>query len=286
MDFRGACCLAAVLCMVAAAVVRAEDCPGHPGALGTERVLYVDPTDHPLIGSIQYRETLPLADHEIVLTFDDGPTSTNTARILDILRAECIKATFFSVGSMAHRAPALLRRAYDEGHSIGSHSQNHPLNLSHLPPDAAWREIEDGIASVTKALGPGRAIAPFVRFPALNRTNDLEAHSLAGGLMVWSADIYADDWMHITPEEVARRPLERLAQTGKGVVLFHDIQARTVAAMPAFIEGLKQNGFKVVHVAASNAGQPKTVTASAQWHGLDRTLLALPAKMQPVHHGN
>lgn len=190
------------------------------------------------------------------------------------------------MGSMAQRAPALVRPAYDEGHSIGSHSQSHPLNLSHMPPEAAWREIEDGIASVTKALGPGRAIAPFVRFPALNRTSDLELQSLASGLMVWSTDIYADDWMHITPEEVARRPLERLAQAGKGVVLFHDIQARTVAAMPAFIEGLKQNGFKVVHVAAAGAGRSKTVTASAQWHGIDHSLLALPAKMQPVHPGN
>jgi peptidoglycan-N-acetylglucosamine deacetylase len=272
-----------LLCALATPSAAAAECPGHPDALGTARVLYVDPADHPLIGSIQYRETLPLADHEVVLSFDDGPSSQNTPRVLDILRSECVRATFFSVGAMAHNAPAILRRAYDEGHSIGSHSQNHPLNLPHLPPDVAWKEMEDGIASVTRALGTGRTIAPFLRFPALNRTSDLELKALASGLMVWSADIYADDWLLITPEEVARRPLERLRNAGKGIVLFHDIHARTVAALPAFLAGLKRDGFKIVHVAPAGGTRSKTVTASAQWHALDRSLLGLPANMQAMH---
>src|ERR1700759_3344425 len=51
----------------------AGDCPGHPDALGTSRTLVVDPREHPRIGTMQYLQTLPLADHEVVLTFDDGP---------------------------------------------------------------------------------------------------------------------------------------------------------------------------------------------------------------------
>jgi peptidoglycan/xylan/chitin deacetylase (PgdA/CDA1 family) len=266
----------------AAATASAGDCPGHPGALGTSRVLYVDPADHPLIGSIQYRETLPLADHEVVLTFDDGPSVTNTARVLAILSAECVKATFFAVGAMAQHAPALLRRAYDEGHTIGSHSQTHPLNLSHIPPQAAWQEMTDGIAALTAALGKGRQLAPFLRFPALNRTSDLEVKAMAAGQMVWSADVYADDWLHITPEEVARRPLERLAQAGRGILLLHDIQGRTVAALPHILAGLKQGGFKVVHVAPAGGGASKTATKAGDWHALDRSLLGLPAHMQPA----
>lgn len=103
----------------AVTIVQASECP-RVDALGTSRVLYVDPAEHPLIGSIQYRETLPLAEHEVVLTFDDGPSSPNTLHVLDILRSECVLATFFSVGAMAHNGGAILRRAYDEGHSIGS----------------------------------------------------------------------------------------------------------------------------------------------------------------------
>ena len=77
------------------------DCKGKPDALGVSRIIAVDPTEHPRIGTMQYPETLPLADHEVVLTFDDGPSPRYTDRILEILAAECVKATFFMVGEMA-----------------------------------------------------------------------------------------------------------------------------------------------------------------------------------------
>src|SRR5437763_4521306 len=72
----------------------AADCAGNPGALGTSRTIVVDPTEHPLLGMANYRESLPLEDHEIVLTFDDGPLPPHTGRILDILASECVKVTF------------------------------------------------------------------------------------------------------------------------------------------------------------------------------------------------
>src|SRR5918911_227259 len=74
----------------------AADC--RPDALGTSRTLVVDAKEHPLIGSMQYRETLPLDDGEVVLTFDDGPLPKNSYQVLDILAAQCVKATFFLVG--------------------------------------------------------------------------------------------------------------------------------------------------------------------------------------------
>jgi peptidoglycan-N-acetylglucosamine deacetylase len=279
----GACLLIAC---AAASPSAASECPGRPDALGTSRVLYVDPAEHPVVGSVQYRETLPLADHEVVITFDDGPSRSDTPKILDELRAECVKATFFMVGSMAQNAPAVVKRVYDEGHSIGTHSQHHPLHLSHFSPAAAWTEMATGIASVTKALGEGRTVSPFMRFPALDRTHSLERKAISQGLMIWSADIYADDWMHISPEEVTRRPLERLERAGRGILLFHDIHARTVAALPAFLKGLKERGFKVVHVAPAVAGHPRTVTAAAQWQALDRDLLGTPKHMRQLHSRN
>lgn len=260
------------------AAALASECT-NPDALGTSRVLYVDPTEHPRIGSFQYRETLPLADHEVVLTFDDGPLPPHTGRILDTLLAECVRATFFSVGSMARNRPALLQRAYDEGHSIGSHSQNHPLNLSRLSKTAAWTEMENGSLSVAEALGPTRLAAPFMRFPGLSRTGALEASAKADGQMIWSADIYAYDWTRISPEEVVRRPIEKLEAVGRGIVLFHDIQPRTVSALPVFLRELKQRGFKVVHVAPAWPAQAKSETMSSQWRAIDRSLLAMPVKM-------
>ncbi|MGB6400909.1 MAG: polysaccharide deacetylase family protein, partial [Bradyrhizobium sp.] len=70
----------------------AADCPGHPDAIGTSRTLVVDPREHPRIGTMQYPETLPLRDHEVVLSFDDGPLPRNSNQILAILAAQCIKA--------------------------------------------------------------------------------------------------------------------------------------------------------------------------------------------------
>src|SRR5215510_2733861 len=103
----------------------AADCPGHPDALGTSRTIVVDPREHQRIGTMQYRETLPLADHEVVLTFDDGPLPKYSNQVLQILANECIKATFFLIGSQARANPEGVRKLVAAGHTIGSHSQNH-----------------------------------------------------------------------------------------------------------------------------------------------------------------
>src|SRR5256885_6771342 len=87
---RARCWTASVLALLAGIASKpaiAADCPGHPDALGTSRTLVVDPTAHPLIGTMQYRETLPLDDGEVVLTFDDGPLPKYSNQILDILAA-------------------------------------------------------------------------------------------------------------------------------------------------------------------------------------------------------
>ena len=75
------------------AAAAAGECPHNPQAIGTSRVLAVDPTEHARLGTMQYPETLPLADKEVVLTFDDGPIPPRTDKILAILAAECVKAT-------------------------------------------------------------------------------------------------------------------------------------------------------------------------------------------------
>src|SRR5262252_6250387 len=78
--------------------VLAADCPGNPEALGTSRILAVDPVTTPQVGLKQFTATLPLDAMEVVLTFDDGPSPTTTAAVLDALKHECVRATFFLVG--------------------------------------------------------------------------------------------------------------------------------------------------------------------------------------------
>jgi len=159
-----------LLACIGAQTASAADCPGHPDALGTSRTLVIDPRQHPRIGTMQYAETLPLRDHEVVLTFDDGPLPHNSDRILEILASQCVKATFFTVGRMARSFPEGVRKLRDAGHSIGSHTQNHPLGFDKFPIERAKPEIDDAIASVTAALGDGGGLAPFFRMPGLRRS--------------------------------------------------------------------------------------------------------------------
>ena len=253
-------------CFVAPAA-SAADCPGHPDALGTSRTLVVDPREHRLVGTMQYRETLPLADHEVVLTFDDGPLPRNSNKILEILADQCVKATFFTIGNMARFSPEGVRKLRDAGHTIGTHSQTHPLSMNRMPLERAKQEVDDGIASVRAALGDDAetALAPFFRIPGLSRADGVEEYLGSKGIQVWSADFPADDWRHISSSRVYDLAINRLEAKGKGILLLHDIQARTVAALPRILETLKARGYRIVHVVPASPERPATPTEPQQW---------------------
>jgi peptidoglycan/xylan/chitin deacetylase (PgdA/CDA1 family) len=266
----GARSLLAALCVglltcIGAHTARAGDCPGHPDALGTSRTLVVDPREHPRIGTMQYSETLPLRDHEVVLTFDDGPLPRNSDQVLRILASQCVKATFFTIGRMAQAYPEGVRKLVEAGHSVGTHSQNHPLTMNHMPIDAAKREIDGGIVSVRSALGDYGALAPFFRIPGLLRAEDVEEYLASQGIQIWSADFLADDWRHISSSRVFELAIKRLEQRGKGILLLHDIQARTVAALPRILNELKVRGYHIVHVVPATPQTPATPTDSQEW---------------------
>ena len=245
---------------------RAADCPGHPDAIGTSRTLVVDPREHPRIGTMQYAETLPLRDHEVVLTFDDGPLPRHSNQVLDILASQCVKATFFEVGRMAQAYPEGVRKLIAAGHSVGTHSQNHPLTMNHMPVDRAKQEIDDGIASVKAALGnDDTALAPFFRIPGLLRAEGVEDYLASKGIQVWSADFPADDWRPVSSARVYDLAMKRLEDKGKGILLLHDIQARTVAALPKILHELKTRGYRIVHVVPATAQNPATPTEPQDW---------------------
>jgi peptidoglycan/xylan/chitin deacetylase (PgdA/CDA1 family) len=249
----------------AAQTAIAADCPGHPDALGTSRTLVVDPREHPLVGTMQYRETLPLADHEVVLTFDDGPLPKYSNQILEILASQCVKATFFLVGRQANANPEGVRKVRNAGHTVATHTQNHPTSMHKLPIERARQEIDDGIASVTAALGDGTAPVPFLRIPGLARADAIEEYAKARGIQVWSADFPADDWRHVPASRVYDLAIQRLEAKGKGILLLHDIQPRTVAALPRILQELKARGYRIVHVVPATAERPATPTEPQQW---------------------
>ena len=241
----------------------AAECP--PGALGVARTIVVDPREHARIGAMQYNETLPLNDREVVLTFDDGPVPRHTGSVLETLASECTKATFFMVGQMANSYPAMVRRVHDEGHTIANHSQTHPFTFSRMSVPQAAAQIEGGFASMRAALGDPDAVAPFFRIPGLLRQDSVEQYLAAHGVMTWSVDVVADDWTHINAAEIARRAVSRLEARGKGVLLLHDIHEKTAVALPVILQELKARGFKIVHVVPAAPDRPKTATTPEQW---------------------
>ena len=244
----------------------AETCPGNPDALGTSRVLTINPGAFSLLGTMQYEQTLPLKDHEVVLTFDDGPLPPYTDIILETLASQCVKATYFLVGQMAHAYPSVVRRIYNEGHTIGTHSEHHP-NFQRLSMRRVEREIDGGINSVTTALDDAKALSPFFRIPYLGRTNAIERFLERKQLVTWSADVDTNDWWRgSAPEAIVKRTMRRLNAQGRGIILMHDIHRRTAMALPILLKELKANGYKVVHVVAGGE-RPKSIPE----------LMALPA---------
>jgi peptidoglycan/xylan/chitin deacetylase (PgdA/CDA1 family) len=252
------------------AAATAENCPGHPDAIGTSRVLAIDPAELPRVGHMQYPDSLPLNDKEVVLTFDDGPLPPHSSQILDILAAQCVKATYFLVGEMARAFPAAVRRIYEEGHTIGTHSEDHPTRFGELPVEKMRQEIDWGISDVGAALGDIRYLAPFFRIPGLARSDLVESELAARGLSVFSSDTVADDWHHrIGAKGIIAAAMRRLEARGRGILLLHDIHPKTVAALPGLLKELKDKGFHIVHVVPAPsyviamANKPKARMASA-----------------------
>jgi peptidoglycan-N-acetylglucosamine deacetylase len=256
------------------------ECPGNPDALGTSRTLVVDPSEHPKLGAMQYHESLPLEDHEIVITFDDGPLPPRTTQILDTLDHECVKATFFLIGKMAHAYPDTVKRIRDAGHTIGTHSYSHPLTFHRMSLEKVQFEINQGIANVTAALGDGSGPAPFFRIPGLLRADGVERYAASQNLQVWSADFLADDWTKIGPAQVYSRALQRIEAAHKGILLLHDIQTKTVEALPYLLRELKKRGYKIVQVVPATADRPKTVTDPSQWALHSRQMSKTPIFME------
>jgi peptidoglycan/xylan/chitin deacetylase (PgdA/CDA1 family) len=179
----------------------------------------------------------------IAMTFDDGPHATLTPRLLDLLAARHIKATFFVVGQNAAEYPEILKRAAREGHEIANHSWSHP-NLGKMSDEAVRRELqktEDAIASAT-GLRPTLMRPPYGSITA--RQKRWIHGDLGYRIILWDVDPL--DWKRPGPAAVCNRIMK---ETRAGsIVLSHDIHPGTIDAMPATFEQLQAKGFKFVTV--------------------------------------
>lgn len=192
---------------------------------------------------------LKLNSKEVVLTFDDGPMPNKTDKILSILDEYGVKATFLMVGQMAKAHPEIARRVANAGHSIGSHTYRH-ADLQNLSFDAAVAEIEKGRDAVTSVTHED---VGFFRFPYLADTRKLRQWVGQNGMVVLDVQIDSKDYFGVSPAAVATRTMNQLRAHGKGIILLHDIHARTAAMLPALLTQLSAEGYKVVRLRHSNS---------------------------------
>lgn len=189
------------------------------------------------------RLALPLADREVVLTFDDGPNPATTPVILDALRKACAPATFFVLGEPAADHPEIVQRELAEGHTVGSHTATH-ANLAEETFSEAIKDIEDGIVPVKAA---GGSISLF-RFPHLQDTPDLLGWLNARGVSVIGADIDPMDWAGDPPGETLARIKAQLDERRGGIILLHDSQPNTARLLPGLLALLSREGYAVVRL--------------------------------------
>src|ERR1700726_3799989 len=244
-----------VLSIVLGAAAQATQCP-RAGTLGTSRTLKVDAATTPQVGLKSFPQTLPLADHEVVLTFDDGPWPPTTPKVLAALAQECVRATFFLIGKPASEHPDVVRRIAAEGHTIGHHTWLH-RSLMQIPASETGEEIDHGIAADEMALhgvATTTPSTPFFRFPGFETTPATLGLLQSRGIVVFGTDLWASDWNPMTPSHEFKLLINRLRAAGRGIILLHDPRAQTAAMLPAFLRYLRNNDFHVVHVVPTGPG--------------------------------
>jgi len=219
-----------------------------PGKLGVSRTIEIDTATGPRLGG-KKKDFEILEEGEVVLTFDDGPSRSHTRAVLAALAAHCTKGTFFLVGRMAVADPDMVKEYDRRGHTIGVHTWSH-ANLTHLTPLKARHEIELGLSAVQLALG--KPVAPFFRFPYLASPRSMAMHLQGRQVATFNIDVDSKDYRAHDGDTVHKKVMQDLAVAGKGIILFHDIQASTARGLPALLDDLKANNYRIVHLVAKS----------------------------------
>jgi len=191
--------------------------------------------------------TGPREAKKVALTFDDGPDDEATPQILNILKENSVKGTFFIIGKNAQMHPDMLRRIIVEGHTIANHTWSHP-NMLGLNPGRVRQEIEKNQELLERLTGLKTAL---IRLPWGAISTDVMSLALKDGYRVigWSVDSF--DWREPRAAQVLAS-LDSQIRPGAIIlmhsVVFHDTNGVTVKVLPALIKELKAQGYQLVTV--------------------------------------
>lgn len=184
---------------------------------------------------------------QVALTFDDGPDAIVTPKILDILKENEIKATFFLLGDRAEAHPEIARRIVEEGHAIGNHSWSHP-NFKELSMDEAMKQVMDTQEELNDIIGyrPSLFRPPY---GALDKDMEQAIQNKDLAIVNWSVDTM--DWSGVPAQEIMRVIHNQLKPGG--IILQHSANgknhlANTIEALTLLIPDLKNQGYSFVTV--------------------------------------
>lgn len=214
------------------------------------------------------QERLHAGTNEIILTFDDGPTPGVTEKVLDVLKENNVKATFFMIAEKAQAHPELVKRVLDEGHIVGNHSLSHKALNDHNVTFYNWKKLVR-----TEVLGAHEILAPYMangqhfyyRAPEGawdSKFADLLNKDSVGqqyiGPVLWDIGgefrmengniVEAADWAcwskKVSVDDCLSGYLYEARKKKGGVVLMHDLLSRSPELLAKFLPALAKNGFQ------------------------------------------
>lgn len=177
----------------------------------------------------------------VALTFDDGPDPETTPRILEILKREGVRATFFVVGTKLKRHPELARRIVEEGHALGCHSYDHQRQTD-LSEEQVWRQIRDCQILARRAGVPLVAYRP----PYLAQNETVRRAVQRWKMPLVMATVLGEP-THAPPNHYWVYRYARRTHNGS-ILLLHDTYPYTAEALPELIHALRQRGFRFATV--------------------------------------
>lgn len=188
-------------------------------------------------------------DKVVALTFDDGPDKDFTPQVLDILKKNDVKATFFVVGENVGWNPEILKREYEEGHEIGNHTFTH-INVSKRGYDDIYKEIDETQQAVKKIIGvEPKLFRPPYRAISKEMCNIVKEKDM--NIVLWS-NLDPRDWSNPGVYYIVDTITSKV-QNGT-IILLHDYnnlrntKSQTIQALEIVIPKLKEMGYRFVTI--------------------------------------
>lgn len=207
--------------------------------------------DTDLVSQESIKDTLPALDENqkyVALTFDDGPNNSSTLDLLNILKTDNVKATFFMLGQMVDQNPDVAKQVHDEGHEVASHSYSHP-QLNTLSTD----ELQSEINKTNKAIFKATGVLPRNIRPPYGAIDKKSAETIGMPIIQW--DIDSQDWKSKNPGTINNVVKQNVFNGA--IILIHDIHPESVKAVPGLISMLKHEGYEFVTIDQLLSGKQK-----------------------------